>query len=85
MVGPAQNSPEFPKACLQSIPKGQVREGRPRGWDQLEHSSLADGSILRHQQVWRLLAPNHQVVNFFHLVVALASEKLRKYTSDTII
>ena len=43
-------------------------------------------SILRRQQVWRLRALDHQVANFFHLVVVLASVKqLRKYASDTVI
>ena len=32
-----------------------------------------------------LHAHDHQVVNFFHLVVILASEKPRKYACDTII
>ena len=42
-------------------------------------------SLLRRQKVWGLRAHDHQVVNFFHLVVVLASEKLRKYAWDAII
>ena len=36
-------------------------------------------SIFRGQQVWGLHVHGHQVANFFHLVVVLAAEKLRKY------
>ena len=43
-------------------------------------------SILRHQKVRGLRAHEHQVVDFFRLVVILASDKqLWKYAADTII
>ena len=43
-------------------------------------------SILRLQEVWGLHAHGHKVVNFFHLVVVLASVKqLGKHASDTVI
>ena len=73
-----------PEGLQQSIFKGQ---GRPRVCDQLGHNSLMGSwwSILRSQIVWGLHAHDHQVVHFFHLVVVLASEKLRKHASDTII
>ena len=54
--------------------------------DQLMHSSLIGwwwdnrvvsqgliSSVLRYQKVWGLCAQGHQVFNFFHLVVVLAS------------
>ena len=42
--------------------------------------------ILGCQEVWGLCAQDHQVVNFFHLVVVFAPEKQpRKRASDTVI
>ena len=77
-VAHAQETPELPEGFQQSAFKGQVTKGIPGS----EISSciillLVDGevaawltvSILRCQDVWGLLAHDHQVVNFFHLVV----------------
>ena len=79
-------NPKLPEVFQQAIFKGKVRERCPRVCDQLVHNSLIGWwwSILKRQKVWRLCSHDHQVVNFFHLVVVLASEKLRKYASDTI-
>ena len=74
--------------CLQSIPnllnqqlyfKSQVREGGPRASDQLVHNnSLHDGEVTgpchrgSHLGASRS-AHDHQIVNFFDLVMVLAS------------
>ena len=77
-VAHAQETPGLPEGFQQSAFKGQVRKGMPGS----EISSciillLVDGevaawltvSILRCQEVCGLLVHDHQVVNFFHLVV----------------
>ena len=53
--------------------------------DQLMHNSLVDGHLSLGSRRSGGYCSDHQAVNFFHLVVVLASEKLRKYASDTII
>ena len=88
-------NPELPRWFQQSIFKGQVREGEVTGyvislctilwWVDVEVTQWVTLSVLRCQKIWGLCAHVYQVVNFFHLVVVLASEKFWKYAQDTII
>ena len=88
-------NPKLPQGFQQSIFKGQVREGEVTGYVMssctilwlvgVEVTGWLTLSILRCQKVWGLHAHDYQVVNFFHLVVVLASEKLRKYAWGSII
>ena len=87
MGGHVPQISELLERLQESIFKGQVREGHCRACDQLMHNSLVDGEVTRQltllivrcPKVWGLSAHDLQVVNFFHLVVVLASERLRKY------
>ena len=79
----------------QMVSKDQVREGEVTGYvislctihwlADVEVTEWVTLSVLRCQKVWGLCAHIYQVVNFFHLVVVLASEKFWKYAQDTII
>ena len=94
LIPPPFRNLRLPQGFHQSIFKGYMREGVTGSvissctilWlVGIEITGLTL-SILRRQQVWRLRALDHQVANFFHLVVVLASVKqLRKYASDTVI
>lgn len=87
---------KLPDRFQQSIFKGQLRAGASQGvgpacavlW-------LAEGEVTgrwhrgsNYQSLGArrsgLPAHDHQVVNFFHVVVLLASEKYRKYAWDTV-
>ena len=83
---PPQN-PKLLEVFQQSGFKSHVREGQVTGCaiSSCTVLWLGDGkvtgritsSVLRHQKVWGLCAQEHQAVNFFHLAVVLASEKLK--------
>ena len=69
-----QNS-ELLEGFQQSIFIGQLREGSRRVCDQFSDwlvSQRLTLSIFRHQKAPGLRAHDHQVVNFFHLVVVFS-------------